>query len=88
MLQRAISADLGAAERKQVFASDRAALALWPDPTQELRGGAVLSAASLPATFDAEKVEIETSHAVTYAPGGCARVAAAVVPFLESLKTG
>lgn len=33
-------------------------------------------------------VEIETSHAVTYAPGGCARVAAAVVPFLESLRIG
>jgi predicted N-formylglutamate amidohydrolase len=31
-------------------------------------------------------VELETSHAVTRAPGGCARIAAAVVPFLESLQ--
>jgi predicted N-formylglutamate amidohydrolase len=31
-------------------------------------------------------IELETSHAVTRAPGGCARVAAAVVPFLESLQ--
>lgn len=31
-------------------------------------------------------IEIETSHAVTHAPGGCARVAAAVLPFLESLR--
>lgn len=30
-------------------------------------------------------IELETSHAVTHAPGGCARVAAAVQPFLESL---
>ena len=28
---------------------------------------------------------LETSYAVTHAPGGCARVAAAVVPFLEAL---
>ena len=31
-------------------------------------------------------IELETSHAVTAAPGGCARVAAAVVPFLDSLS--
>ena len=30
-------------------------------------------------------IELETSHAVTERAGGCARVAAAVVPFLESL---
>jgi predicted N-formylglutamate amidohydrolase len=30
-------------------------------------------------------IELETSHAVTYTETGCARVAAAVVPFLESL---
>ena len=30
-------------------------------------------------------IELETSHAVTTSPGGCARVAAAVVPFLEQL---
>lgn len=30
-------------------------------------------------------IELETSHAVTYTPGGCARVAAAVRPFLEQL---
>jgi predicted N-formylglutamate amidohydrolase len=31
-------------------------------------------------------IELETSHAVTNTAGGCARVAAAVVPFLESLR--
>jgi predicted N-formylglutamate amidohydrolase len=30
-------------------------------------------------------IQLETSHAVTYSAGGCARVAAAIVPFLESL---
>lgn len=30
-------------------------------------------------------IELETSHAVTYTPGGCARVAAALLPFLVSL---
>jgi len=30
-------------------------------------------------------IQLETSHAVTRSSGGCARVAAAVVPFLESL---
>ena len=30
-------------------------------------------------------IQLETSHAVTRTAGGCARVAAAIVPFLESL---
>jgi predicted N-formylglutamate amidohydrolase len=30
-------------------------------------------------------IELETSHAVTYTAGGCARVAAAVLPFIEGL---
>ena len=30
-------------------------------------------------------VELETSHAVTFTPGGCQRIATAVLPFLESL---
>jgi predicted N-formylglutamate amidohydrolase len=30
-------------------------------------------------------IELEASHAITYAEGGCARIAAAVAPFLESL---
>ena len=30
-------------------------------------------------------IQLETSHAVTYTEDGCARVAAAIVPFLESL---
>jgi len=30
-------------------------------------------------------IEIETSHAVTHARGGCERVAAALIPFLDSL---
>lgn len=33
-------------------------------------------------------IELETSHAVTHAPGGCARVAAAVRPVLEELRAG
>ena len=31
-------------------------------------------------------IQLETSHAVTHAAGGCARVANAIVPFLESLR--
>lgn len=30
-------------------------------------------------------IQLETSHAVTYGTGGCARVAAAIAPFLESI---
>lgn len=30
-------------------------------------------------------IQFETSHAVTQTPGGCARVAAAIAPFLETL---
>jgi len=30
-------------------------------------------------------IQFETSHAVTYRPGGCARIADAIAPFLESL---
>jgi predicted N-formylglutamate amidohydrolase len=33
-------------------------------------------------------IEIETSHAVTHARGGCERVAAALIPFLDSLTEG
>ena len=33
-------------------------------------------------------IELETSHAVTESAGGCARVANAVLPFLESLRDG
>jgi predicted N-formylglutamate amidohydrolase len=32
-------------------------------------------------------IQLETSHAVTMSPGGCARVADAVLPFLEALGT-
>ncbi|HLL23208.1 MAG TPA: N-formylglutamate amidohydrolase [Kofleriaceae bacterium] len=31
-------------------------------------------------------IQLETSHAVTHEPGGCARVADAVLPFLEALS--
>jgi predicted N-formylglutamate amidohydrolase len=31
-------------------------------------------------------IELETSHALTTMTGGCTRVAAAVAPFLESLR--
>lgn len=30
-------------------------------------------------------IQLETNYTVTYAPGGCARVAAAIAPFLETL---
>jgi predicted N-formylglutamate amidohydrolase len=30
-------------------------------------------------------IQLETSHAVTHAPGGCARVGAAILPFLDAL---
>ncbi|MBX3161637.1 MAG: N-formylglutamate amidohydrolase [Deltaproteobacteria bacterium] len=30
-------------------------------------------------------IQLETSHAVTHTPGGCARVAAAIAPFLDEL---
>lgn len=33
-------------------------------------------------------IQLETSHAVTYTAGGCARVAAAVLPFLEAIAPG
>jgi predicted N-formylglutamate amidohydrolase len=32
-------------------------------------------------------IELETSHAVTHTHGGCARVAAAVVPFLQAVQS-
>jgi predicted N-formylglutamate amidohydrolase len=32
-------------------------------------------------------IQLETSHAVTRSTGGCTRVAAAIVPFLETLST-
>lgn len=31
-------------------------------------------------------IQLETSHAVTFRPGGCERVASAILPFLESLS--
>lgn len=33
-------------------------------------------------------IELETNHDVTMSPGGCARVAAAVLPILESIRDG
>ena len=33
-------------------------------------------------------IELETSYAVSLAPGGCARVAAAVAPLLRGLLAG
>jgi hypothetical protein len=60
VLQRAVAVDTTPEERARVFSSDRAALALWPDPEQELRGGAVVEAAGLAAAFDAEKIELES----------------------------
>ena len=45
-------------------------------------------ATAVPAELAGERyagIELETSHAVTMSAGGCARVAAAMVPFLESL---
>lgn len=42
-----------------------------------------LRVARAPAAYAG--IELETSHAVTHRPDGCARVAAAVLPFLASL---
>lgn len=60
VLQRALAVDLTDEERAQVFSSDPDALALWPDPEQELRGGAVTAAAGLATSFDAEQIAIES----------------------------
>ncbi|MCB9565026.1 MAG: nuclear transport factor 2 family protein [Kofleriaceae bacterium] len=60
VVKRAISADLPESERARLYASDPGALAMWPDPEQELHGSAVLSAASLARSFDASKISLET----------------------------
>jgi hypothetical protein len=60
VVMRAVAADLPDADRAKMFATDRDALALWPDPEQELRGSAVVSAASLARSFDARSVTLET----------------------------
>ncbi len=60
VVMRAVAADLPEAQRAALFATDRGALALWPDPEQELRGSAVVSAASLARSFDARSVTLET----------------------------
>jgi hypothetical protein len=60
VLRRAIDPDLGDEERAVVFASGRDALAIWPDPEQELRRGAVLSGASLGQVLDATSIELES----------------------------
>src|SRR5207237_579513 len=44
--------------------------------------------AALRADFAGQRyagIELETSHAVTFTPGGCTRIAKAVLPFLERL---
>jgi predicted N-formylglutamate amidohydrolase len=33
-------------------------------------------------------IQLEASYAVTYAPGGCARIASAIAPFVEALREG
>lgn len=60
LVQRAIAVDLGAEERTRIFASDRDALAIWPDPEHELRGGSVVSSVSLAEAFDATKTELKS----------------------------
>ncbi len=60
VLQRALAVDLPDDERALLFASDHDALAMWPDPAHELRGSAVLSAASLTRSFDARTIKLET----------------------------
>ncbi len=60
VVMRAVAANLPEPQRAQWFAADRQALALWPDPEQELRGSAVIGAASLARSFDARAVTLET----------------------------
>jgi hypothetical protein len=59
-LQRAIDPAITDADRALLWASTDDALALWPDPDQELRRGAVVSGASLAQAFDAASVELES----------------------------
>lgn len=58
-VRRAVDPALPPAERARLFASGEDALALWPDPQQELRAGAVLGGASLATAFDAAAIEVE-----------------------------
>jgi hypothetical protein len=47
-------------QRAEAFSSAEDALALWPDPNDELRRTAVVHGASLAAVFDATKVTVES----------------------------
>lgn len=60
VLRRAIDPELGPDERAMVYASTADALAMWPDPEQELRRGAVLSGAGLGQVLDAASIELES----------------------------
>lgn len=60
VLRRAIDPALSPEDRALVFAAGPDALALWPDPEQELRRGAVLSGASLGQMFDAATIKLES----------------------------
>lgn len=57
---RAIDPALSPADRAALFSADDDALALWPDPNDELRQGAILDAATLATTFDAAKIKLES----------------------------
>jgi len=60
LLQRAIAPELPDIDRPLLWAESDDALALWPDPDQELRRGAVVAGASLAQAFDAGKVTLES----------------------------
>jgi predicted N-formylglutamate amidohydrolase len=48
-------------------------------------GAAICTSLRQELGADYAGIQLETSHAVTQSPGGCAKVAAAIVPFLETL---
>jgi hypothetical protein len=60
MLRRALSPALPEPERARLFASGEDAVAIWPDPEQELRRGAVVGGASLARLFDAIAIDLES----------------------------
>jgi hypothetical protein len=59
-IKRALEPGLPADERARLFDGGPAALALWPDPAQELRRSAVVSGASLAHAFDASSIKLES----------------------------
>ena len=84
--QHAFEAELA---EQRMFALRSAGLAVRANLPYSGTGPAVCT--SLRAELAGQSyagIELETSHAVTRTPHGCARVASAVVPFLDGLRHG